>query len=100
MPDLQYDSLVADHAYRLTEMRHAVYLIGFDENEEVPHDLRVGRDSDREDADFNDVLVDQIAEGERRPLIGKGVEKEKDEVEVFLEVRVRKLTILLDVFLN
>ena len=53
-----------------------------------------------EDANFNDVLVDQIAEGERRPLIGKGVKKEKDEVEVFLEVRVRKLTILLDVFLN
>ena len=49
----------------------AVYFIGFDENEEVPHDFLVGRDG--EDSDFDDVLVDQFAEGECGPLIGKGV---------------------------
>ena len=73
MSGLQYDSLIADHAYRLSEMGDAVYFIGFDENEEVPHDFLVGRNGDREDADFDDVLVDQIAEGECGPLIGKSV---------------------------
>ena len=73
MPGLQYDSLIADHAYRLTEVRDAVHFIGFDENEEVPHDFLVWRDGNWEDADLDDVLVDQIAEGECGTLIGKGV---------------------------